>query len=87
MNAGGDIRLTAVSLDNISSSLVIGTVHSLSGDVNINAKDGLTNKDSNSLITGNRIDLRATDGNIGTSLSPLKVKASSNLNGGSHGPG
>ncbi len=82
MNAGGNISLTAVSLDNASSSFVIGTVNSLSGDVSINAKNGLTNKDSSSLINGNRIDLRVAEGYIGTSNSPLKVKAGSNVSGG-----
>ncbi len=82
VNAGGDIQLTAISLDNVSSSFVIGTVNSLSGDVVINAKDGISNKDSSSLLAGNRLDLKATEGGIGTTNSPLKVKAGSNVNGG-----
>ncbi len=75
VTAGDDVDLTAISLDNLSSSFAIGAVSSTDDTVRIDAKDGITNQSSTSTLRGDRIDLRATSGGIGTSTSPLRIES------------
>ncbi|MEQ1825678.1 MAG: right-handed parallel beta-helix repeat-containing protein [Pirellula sp.] len=73
--AGGDIQLNAISLDNASSILVVDGVLSTGGDVQIIAKDGIYNKNSNSKVKGDLVELYAESGDIGTNASPLRVES------------
>ncbi len=75
VTAGDDVNLTAISLDNLTSSFAIGAVSSTDDDVTIDAKDGIANQSPTSTLRGDRIDLRATSGGIGTSNSPLRIES------------
>ncbi len=64
--AGGDIQLVAISQDNTSSSFVINSIVSISGDVMLNAKDGLSSANGASKVTGDLVELYAATGEIGS---------------------
>ena len=65
--AGGDINVTAVSTDNVSSRFEVALVSSTGGDVFIHAPDGLTNESATSKVKGDRVELEVVRGAIGTS--------------------
>ena len=89
--AGGNISVTAVSLDNASSRLTIDKVESTGGNVSLNAANGIETKGSAGVVRGDRIALSASSGAIGSSGTlridsdtasggGLTAKASGNLN-------
>ncbi|MFN7333087.1 MAG: right-handed parallel beta-helix repeat-containing protein, partial [bacterium] len=80
--AGGDIQIDAVSLDNISSRIDIGLVHSTGGDVEIVADDGIRNDSASSKIKGNRMELKTIRGALGSATSPLRIEANTLNTGG-----
>ncbi|MBX2867971.1 MAG: hypothetical protein KTR18_04825 [Acidiferrobacterales bacterium] len=71
--AAGDITITAISLDNTTSSLEIGEVDSKLGDVLLTANNGITAESATSLITGNTIQLDASSGSIGTDALSIRI--------------
>ena len=73
--AGGDIDVTAVSTDNVSSSFSVTLVSSTGGDVFIHAPDGLTNASPTAKVKGDRIELEVMRGAIGSASSPLRIEA------------
>ncbi len=81
--AQGDIDITAISADNVSSSLAIGTVNSLSGNVYLNGPSGITAASGSSVILGETIELLASSGVIGSQSLPIRID--SNRSGGSLG--
>ncbi|MCP4707532.1 MAG: hypothetical protein GY869_02815, partial [Planctomycetes bacterium] len=70
VTAGGDITITAISLDNETSILVVGDIITSGGDVFLDAPDGIRAYDGASDIEGDRVELSAHDGAIGA-VSPL----------------
>ena len=64
--AGGQINVSAISLDNVSSKIVYGDIVSLGGDVFLVARDGIEPDSTSSLIYGNRVELSARGGFIGS---------------------
>ncbi|MBD2198648.1 MULTISPECIES: DUF4347 domain-containing protein [Calothrix] len=81
ITADGDIELTVVSEDNNSNSLVVGNITSTNGNVTINAADGITAKDNTSLIKGNKVELIAEDGAIGSASQTIRVDSNANSGG------
>jgi Ca2+-binding RTX toxin-like protein len=73
VEAGGDIFITSVSETAGGSRVVIGTASSVHGDVVIHAPDGITLESSGSMIRGEKIELLARDGSVGTIFQPLRV--------------
>ncbi|MFV2066406.1 MAG: hypothetical protein ACC645_05460, partial [Pirellulales bacterium] len=75
VTAGGDITVTAISLDNLSSKIVFGNIRSTGGDVFLNAPNGIEPRDGSSLIQGDRIELYSKDSVIGTAAKPVLVNS------------
>ncbi|MEM6398913.1 MAG: hypothetical protein AAF757_01595 [Cyanobacteria bacterium P01_D01_bin.116] len=76
VTAGGDIQVTAISLDNTSSIMEIGTITSDSGNVILTAADGFKLESDSSLITGDQVQLYAKNTNIGTESQSIKIDSS-----------
>ncbi len=51
--AGGDIDLTAISKDNLTSRIDVGAIVSTGGNVEIIAADGIRNANASSIVAGN----------------------------------
>ncbi len=82
--AGGDLFVTAISKDNISSRLTVRNV-TANGRIQLTAANGITAASSTALIWGNRIDLIAPNGAIGTPTEPVLINSSAPngaINGG-----
>ncbi|MBD3647148.1 MAG: hypothetical protein HUJ31_06745, partial [Pseudomonadales bacterium] len=71
--AGGDIRITAVSVDNVTSRLYTDQVLSNEGDVTLTAYHGIYAKDDGSLIQGERVELDAKAGFIGSDALSIDI--------------
>lgn len=82
ITAGGDIELTVVSEDNQSSSLIVGNITSTNGNVTINAPDGITAQNQNSLIKGNKVEINAASGGIGSATQAVRVDSDIANSGG-----
>ena len=80
ITAGGDIDLTAVSADN-QNGLVVNSLQA-GGNVTLRAPRGITAADGNSLIQGNRIELLATAGGIGSSGQSVRINSNTTGLGG-----
>jgi Ca2+-binding RTX toxin-like protein len=76
--AAGDIRINAISLDNASSILEIGTVESKLGNVVLHAPNGIVAENVDSLIIGEHIELLANSGSIGETLA---IRINSDIDG------
>ena len=77
--SAGDIIINVFSEDNLNNSVVIGEVTSLNGNVTVNARHGITMADSTSFIQGERVELRADEGTIGTASQAIRIN--SNVDG------
>jgi hypothetical protein len=64
ITATGDIDLTIFSTDNTNKIISVGNITSTSGNVAINAGHGISMASIDSIICGNRIELKANEGNI-----------------------
>ncbi|MDX6677735.1 MAG: hypothetical protein QOE31_1787, partial [Solirubrobacteraceae bacterium] len=91
VSAGGDITVNAVASAANTSRLLVARIVSSGGNVFVNARQGIAACATGSascaggmLIEGDRIELSATEGALGTHASPLLVN-SSILNRGSGG--
>ncbi len=74
ITAAGDIELTVVSEDNQSSSIIIDQIVSTGGGtIIINAPDGITALDSDSLISGGKIELYAANAGIGSATQSIEI--------------
>jgi hypothetical protein len=80
ITAGGDIDLTAVSADN-QNALVLNSL-TAGGNVTLRAPRGITAADENSLIQGNRVELLATAGGIGSLEQPVRINSNPTGSGG-----
>jgi hypothetical protein len=82
VTAGHDIQINAVSPDNQSSFLVIGNIITTGSDIKLIAPNGIEAYDPNSVIRGNRIELFARNGGIGSADHPLRIDSNSDGTGG-----
>ncbi|MGD8418835.1 MAG: hypothetical protein PVJ78_00250, partial [Gammaproteobacteria bacterium] len=73
VTAGGDIRVAAVSLDNVSSILQVGSIASASGNVMLFAPNGI--ESAGGSITGERIELFSKAAAIGSAVNPILVNS------------
>ena len=73
--AGGNISLTAISRDNATSTFLVGNVSSTSGNVQLIAANGLSGTGT-SLVSGNRVELYAKSGAIGSQGTPFRINTS-----------
>ncbi|EFX59987.1 hypothetical protein DAPPUDRAFT_125983, partial [Daphnia pulex] len=78
-NAFKDIFLRRGSNTNADGYAVIGTIWAKAGDVMINAPQGIYANDANSIIIGNRVELQASNGPIGTSDLALRIDTRGDL--------
>ena len=78
VDAGGNVDITAISTDNKTSSLQLGTVKTSHGDVSIVAANGI---EGATLIQGNRVELYSKSGDIGGS-GALQINSNFNGSGG-----
>ena len=76
VSAQGDVDLEAISLDNLTSSLDVGTIDSAEGDVYIIAANGIDSHSFASIVRGEVIELRATAGEIGNFDFALPIDTS-----------
>ena len=83
--AGGDITLNAVSLNNSSSRFKIGNIDSEKGDVLINAPDGIYAGSASSQVRGELVEFDAFRGAIGSSSLSLRVNSDIDGIGGTGG--
>jgi hypothetical protein len=84
ITAEGDIDIRAVfDLDgNQSSTMVVGQVLSTGGNVTLHAPGGIQAQDEDSVIGGNRIELRTDQGGIGSDDRPLRIDSDQLGSGG-----
>ena len=75
VTAGGHITITAVSVDNQTSILVIDKLDATSGNVTVHAANGIEMLNSGSFISGNIVELSAGAGTIGSAALPVKVNS------------
>ncbi|MEQ1829779.1 MAG: hypothetical protein ABL921_27705, partial [Pirellula sp.] len=73
--AGGNISLTAISKDNLTSQFQVGNIYSDTGSVKIIAANGIAGT-TTSLVSGGCIELAAKSGGIGSVGTPLRVDSS-----------
>ncbi|MCA9135478.1 MAG: right-handed parallel beta-helix repeat-containing protein, partial [Planctomycetales bacterium] len=76
ITAEQDIDITAISLDNLSSSLSIGLVTTSHGDVFLDAAHGITAFSPSALVRGEHVELTAIAGEIGNLDLPLPIDTS-----------
>ncbi|MFA7063480.1 MAG: hypothetical protein WC132_05020, partial [Methanomethylophilus sp.] len=82
VSAGGDITVRVISSDNASSSLALGAITSGYGDVFLQANNGITAASGSSCITGDRVELFAGDGLLGSAEQALRVNSNTGNSGG-----
>ena len=76
VSAGLDIDITAISLDNLSSSLRVGTVTTTEGDVFLDAAHGIEPQSTTSIVRGEHVELTAIAGEIGNADIALPIDTS-----------
>ncbi len=82
VQAGTDIRVDAISINNTSSRIIVGNINSNTGRIFLTGANGVRSANSASLVSGNRIEISANAGNIGTGSLGLRVDSDKLGDGG-----